>query len=147
MNANEAAYHDLCCYTLTHGDPTFIHQYVVDAFAAQDANEGDNPIRLTFALIGLYLHVERGFTGRQVQLAHMKLARQKRQWPALQIPADRGEISATTVLATESGADRDDLIHQWTVSVWQAFAVNRPEIEQLLREHGISGVHSVRWTR
>ena len=66
MNAETTAYHELCCYTLTHGDPAFIHQHVVDAYAAQDASNTDNPIRLTFALVGLYLHVERGFTGRQV---------------------------------------------------------------------------------
>jgi len=144
MHADTAAYHELCCYTLTHGDPAFIHQHVVDAFAAQDANETDKPIRLTFALVGLYLHVERGFTGRQAQLAHMKLARTKRQWPALQIPANRGALSAVDVLAVAPGTARDKLIHQWAASVWQAFAENRPTIEQLLQEHGISGVHSLR---
>jgi len=144
MNANTSAYHDLCCYTLTHGDPAFIHQHVVDAFAAQDARASDKPIRLTFALVGLYLHVERGFTGREAQRAHMKLGRTKREWPKLQFPASRGEISAATVLAAEPGTKRDELIHQWTVSVWQAFAANRPAIERLLQEHGITGVHSLR---
>jgi hypothetical protein len=144
MNADTAAYHDLCCYTLTHGDRAFIHQHVVDAFAAQDAKADDKPIRLTFALVGLYLHVERGFTGKEVQLAHMKLARKQRQWPSMQIPASRGEISAAAVLAAEPGTARDDLIHQWTVSLWHAFAENRAAIEQLLAEHGISGVHSLR---
>jgi Family of unknown function (DUF5946) len=144
MHADTAAYHELCCYTLTHGDPAFIHQHVVDAFAAQDAKADDKPIRLTFALVGLYLHVARGFTGREVQQAHMKLARKKRQWPSLQIPADRGQISAATVLAAEPGTARDNQIHQWTVSVWNAFAENRATIEHLLAEHGISGVHSLR---
>ena len=58
MNENERAYHEICCNTLTLGDPEFIHQHVVDAFAAQDANLGDKPIRLTFALVGLYLLIE-----------------------------------------------------------------------------------------
>ena len=39
MDLNTAAYHELCCYTLSHGHPSFIHQHVVDAFAAQDAPE------------------------------------------------------------------------------------------------------------
>lgn len=144
MNAGTTAYDDLCCYSLTHGDPAFIHQHVVDAYAAQDAKTGDKPIRLTFALVGLYLHVERGFTGRQVQLAHMKLARKKQRWPSLRIPANRGEISAANVLAAQPGTERDDLIHRWTESVWSAFAENRTAIEQLLAEHGISGPHSLR---
>ncbi len=33
-------------------------QQVVDAFAAHDFKEGDKAIGLTFALVGLYLHVE-----------------------------------------------------------------------------------------
>src|SRR3954453_23804420 len=81
MSPEKSACHELSYYTLAHGALTFIHQHVVDAFAAQDADGDDKPIRLTFALVGLYLHVERGYTGRQVQLAHMALARQKRAWP------------------------------------------------------------------
>ncbi len=32
-----------------------------------------------FALVDLYLACERGYTGRQVQLAHMALARRRRE--------------------------------------------------------------------
>jgi uncharacterized protein DUF5946 len=60
----------LSAYTLTHSDPAFIHQHVVDAFAAQSADDTTKPITLTFALVGLYLHVEKGRTGRRVQLVH-----------------------------------------------------------------------------
>jgi hypothetical protein len=59
MTSDEEAYHGLCCYTLAHGDPSFIHQHVVDAFAAQTADDRTKPIKLALALIGLYLHVER----------------------------------------------------------------------------------------
>jgi hypothetical protein len=52
------AYHELCGYTLTHGDAAFIHQHVVDAFAAQHADAHSKPIGITFALAGLYLHLE-----------------------------------------------------------------------------------------
>ena len=41
MSADEDAYNELCCYTLTHGDPAFIHQHVVDAFAVQTADEDE----------------------------------------------------------------------------------------------------------
>jgi len=50
-------YHELCGYTLTHGDPAFIHQDVVDASAAQSATAEAKPSTLTFALTGLCLHV------------------------------------------------------------------------------------------
>ena len=54
---SEDAYHELCYYTLAHRDPSFIHQHVVDAFAAQHADEKTKPIKLTFALVGALLGV------------------------------------------------------------------------------------------
>jgi hypothetical protein len=134
MSSVEGAYHELCCYTLAHGDETFIHQHVVDAFAAQDADEDDRPIRLTFALVGLYLHVERGFSGRQVQLAHMALARRRRAWPAFPLPPDRGRITAADVLAVPAGPRRDERIHAWCSCVWEAFRESRRAVEDLLKE-------------
>jgi len=86
------AYHELCCYTLAHGDASFIHQHVVDAFAAQRADAQSKPIGVTMARVGLYLHVEKQFSGRQVQRAHMQLARQKRPWPAFALPVKRGSM-------------------------------------------------------
>ena len=134
MSPEESAYHELSYYTLTHGDLTFIHQHIVDAFAAQDADGDDKPIRLTFALVGLYLHVERGYTGRQVQLAHMALARQKRAWPKFPLPPVRGRITAVDVLAAPEGPRRDEMIHEWCVCVWEEFRESRRAVEDLLNE-------------
>lgn len=47
--------HEFTCYTLAHRDPAFLHQHVVDAFAAQHADDSTKPITLVFALVGLYL--------------------------------------------------------------------------------------------
>jgi hypothetical protein len=131
------AYDELRIYTLTHGDLNFIHQHVVDAFAAQNTNVDDKPIRLTFALIGLYLFVEKGFTGRQVQLVHMKLAKTKQLWPSFLIPENRGEITVTDVVAAQAGVERDEMIHQWCVSVWEAYMLNMVTISDLLKKYKI----------
>src|SRR5438309_9926111 len=104
------AFNELCYYTLAHGDPAFIHQHVVDAFAAQTADEQTKPIKLTFALVGLYLHVEKQFTGRRVQLAHMKLAREKHPWPPLVLPEATGAMTAADVLVAPAGPERDAAI-------------------------------------
>ena len=101
------AYDELQGYTLMLRDEAFIHQHVVDAWMAQHAHESTKPIGLTFALIGLYLHFERGFSGRQVQLAHMALGRRKREWPIFPLPADRGGITAVEVIAAPPGPERD----------------------------------------
>src|SRR5438093_13058923 len=132
MDAEQEAYHELCGYTLTRGDMTFIHQHVVDAFAAQRADERSKPIGVAFALVGLYLHVEKGFSGRQVQRAHMQLARQKRAWPAFVLPSERGSVTPIEVMATAEGPERDNAIHAWCRSVWEALAVNRPAVAGLL---------------
>ncbi len=136
--ADQEAYQELCYYTLAHRDPAFIHQHVVDAFAAQDFKEGDQAIRLTFALVGLYLHVEKHFTGKQVQEAHIQLGRHKRQWPLFALPRDRGAIRASAVVAKPAGPERDRRIHKWCASVWDAFRDSRGVVMSLLREPGMA---------
>ena len=137
MSSTRQAYDALCCYTLSLGDEEFLHQHVVDAFAAQDASEDDKPIRLTFALVGLYLHVEHGFTGREVQRAHMKLAATKRDWPRFAAPAERGAITAADVLAVPDGKARDRRIQDWCVAVWRAYSSHREDVRALLRDTGV----------
>lgn len=126
------AYDELCCYTLAHGKPEFIHQYVVDAFAAQTADEQTKPIKLTFALVGLYLHVEKQVSGREVQQMHMRLAEKKRSWPSFVLPDDRGAMTAADVLAAPPGPERDRAIDRWCASVWNAFRDNRETVAALL---------------
>lgn len=131
------AYDELRYYTLAHRDPRFIHQHVVDAFTAQHADEQTKPIALTFALAGLYLHLDKQFSGRQVQQAHMDLARQKRQWPAFQLPLARGLMTAADVMMASEGLERDSAIHAWCASVWGAFRDSRQDVADWLRKNGI----------
>ena len=131
--AEEASYHALCGYTLTHGDPGFIHQHLVDAFGAQNADTNTKPINLAFALIGLCLMLERSSTGRQVQRVHMLLANRRKQWPRFNLPADRGSIWPTDVLAAPAGRARDEMIVSWCASVWQAYGASRAAVLELIR--------------
>src|SRR5438270_13347095 len=101
-------YNQIALYTLAHGDRRFIHQHVVDAFAVQNAGAGTKPIAVAFGLFGLYLHVERGYSGREVQRAHMRLAQRRKHWPGFELPVRRGEITAADVLAAEPGPERDE---------------------------------------
>ncbi len=131
------AYDELQCYTLGHGGPMFIHQHVVDAWAAQHADERTKPIGLAFALIGLYLHVERGFSGRQVQQVHMKLGRRKQAWPSFPLPSERGSVTAIQVMAVPAGPERDKAIDSWCASVWETFNDSHRAVAELLKHHGI----------
>lgn len=136
--AELAAYDALRAYTLTHGDPAFLHQHVVDAWTAQHAGAQTKPIALAFALIGLYLHVERGHTGRQVQRVHMALGRRKRAWPPFSVPDERASLTALDVLAHPAGPERDQAIHRWCAAVWDTFRDSRAQVIGLLAEHGIA---------
>ena len=131
------AYNELQAYTLAHGDPTFIHQHVVDAGAAQHADERTKPIGLTFALVGLYLHVEHGWTGRQVQRAHQHLAQRKQAWPSFALPQLRGSMRAADVVAVLPGPERDRAIDAWCESVWHAYRDHHHAVAELLRQQGI----------
>ncbi len=135
--SEEDAYDEVQCYTLARGDPAFIHQHVVDAWAAQHADERTKPIALTFALVGLYLRVGRRFSGRQVQRAHMTLARQKRSWPSFALPPERGSITASQVVAAPAGPERDQAIDAWCASVWDAFRDSHQAVAELLERYGI----------
>jgi|SRR5579863_373522 len=129
--SNDELFHELAFYTLAHPDPSFIHQNAVDAFAAQTAGESTRNITIVFALIGLYLHLEKNFTGKQVQQAHMRMARYRREWPRTSLPAERGSIAIADVLAAAPGAERDAMIRNWCASVWEAWRESRPQIAAL----------------
>jgi len=128
-------YYELSYYTLAHPDPRFIHQHIVDAFAAQTANQDTKRIAITFALIGLYLFLEKNYTGKQVQLAHMRLATHKREWPKFDLPESRGEIRVADVLSEPAGEKRDAMIHSWCASVWQAYRENHQQVAALVSNY------------
>ena len=131
------AYDELQGYTLGVGDERFVHQHVVDAWVAQHADERTKPLGLTFALVGLYLHVEKGYSGRQVQRAHMFLARRKSAWPSFPLPEERGSVSAADVIAAEPGPERNRAIHSWCVSVWESFRESHRAVAELLKLRGV----------
>jgi hypothetical protein len=134
----ESLYHELMFYTLAHPSPAFLHQHAVDAYTAQHADATTKPIAITFALIGLYLLVERGFTGRQVQIAHMQMAKRRKPWLSPALPDARGDILVSDVLAAPPGPARDAAIDAWSRSVWRAFQAAHSQIAALaLSELGV----------
>jgi len=135
---NEELFHELAFYTLALGDAEFRHQHAVDAYAAQRASEESKPIGLVFGLAGLYLHLERGYTGKQVQRAHMAMAQRRKAWPRIALVAERGAVTIKDVLAAELGAARNAAIEAWCKSVWVAWSERHGEIQELV--HDVLGV-------
>ncbi|HZY39958.1 MAG TPA: DUF5946 family protein [Mucilaginibacter sp.] len=117
-----AQYHELAFYTLSLRDKEFIHQHIVDAYGAQNANDKTKPIALFFSLAGLYLLVERNYTGRQVQKAHQTMASKTKIFITLNLPEDRGQVSVKNVLDEPAGTKRNMKIMEWCRSVWSTYA-------------------------
>ena len=130
--AESKEFNELSFYSMSHPNREyFIHQHVVDAYQAQISNSETKPIAVIFALLGLYLYLEKGFTGREVQLMHMKIAKNKPVvWPKVVFPGRRGEITIQDVLKLESSEDKDTMIRNWCESVWNAYA----ESQQTVRD-------------
>ena len=133
LQSDQEAFNELSYYTLSHADPAFIHQYIVDAYAAQHADEKSKPIKIAFALIGLYLHIEKHYSGKEVQKAHMRLAKKKKQWPLFDLPAHRGNIGVTDVLRAKPGPQRDRAIKEWSASVWEAWSESHAKVADLVQ--------------
>jgi len=123
---------ELSYYALAHGDPTFIHQHLVDAYGAQHVRQSKSTIGAAFALAGLYLAVERGFSGRQVQKMHMVMARKSKAWPRFAPPEDVGPLTVADVLAVEPGPRRDEKLMEWCAGVWGAWSLQHGWVREMV---------------
>ena len=133
MPTEQEKLEELTAWTLALGDQAFVHQHVVDAWAAQHADEQSKPISVAFALIGLYLYLEKGFTGRQVQRVHMQLAQPhgrgagRKDWPEFPIPEKRGDVTISDVINAREG-QRVAAIERWCCSVWNAWTESHEQV-------------------
>lgn len=129
--------HELAIYTLERRDAYFIHQVLVDTYACQHYKEGAPRIGFAFGFLGLCLLLEHGYTGREVQDAHIRLARLRKDWPAFALPENRGALTVSSALAPPPGDERDGAIKAWAAATWDAFPKEEKErVRKLLRDCG-----------
>ena len=124
FNASEECWQlfsDLSSYTVAVQDPAFIHQHAVDAYEAQHAGGKTRNIAVAFGLIGLYLALEKEYTGAQVQRAHMEIAKLRKEWPLLDPPARPASVTVRDVLAAAEGPARHTMIRKWMAAVWESW--------------------------
>ena len=125
------AYNELLEYTLSHPDQRyFIHQHIVDAYGAQHITENTKPVAAAASLMGLYLFVERNYSGKEVQKAHMQAGNKMKEWPKLQIPTEKARITVADVLAVFPGESRDRKIKEWVRAVWDLWRKEQKRIAQ-----------------
>ncbi len=106
------------------------HQMTVDAYGAQHVDPAGPRIGPAFALIGLYLALERGLNGPQVRDAHAFLARTRREWPAFEPPARRWRVTVFDVAMVDV-EEHAAAVGRWGASVWEAWGPDQRRIREL----------------
>lgn len=117
-------------YTLSLGDSYFIHQLLVDTYAAQHAGPIVKPISTAFALIGLYLIFEKNYTGREVQKAHMILAQKNKQWPHFILPSEKARLTVQDVVQAQD-SEKQEMIKKWGKAVWDIWKAEHEQVINL----------------
>lgn len=126
-----ALYGDLAVVTLSLADPAYPHQHAVDAYEAQHIGSPTKPVTAVLALVGLCLALEHGASGRQVQRAHLVLARKHPDWPALMPRARSYPVTVRDVLETRGDEARLRVIKAWMESAWAGWAHEHARIRAL----------------
>ena len=130
------------------------HQLSADAYAAQHAGEGTPLIRVGYALAGLWLSIEHGFSGEDVRAVHRRMGRPTADWPAFGSPPAPPRRWMTVVDVADVGvrarseAGHARAVALWSESVWQAWCEETPgtddAVEEMLRRIFLETGHADR---
>jgi Family of unknown function (DUF5946) len=131
-------FHTLAGMHFDEADPGFIHQIAVDCYGAQHVGGMAKPVTAAFSLIGLCLHLEHGFSGRQVQAAHMALARTRNPWRLLAAPTTHYAVTVDSVLACEAAAARAQQIEAWAHSTWDAWRDEQMWVRRMIHNNRLA---------
>ena len=109
------------------------HQTCVDAYAAQHTGPRMKPITLCFALNGLFLVIERRWSGIAAREAHAHLAKTvpHQSWPRLRKPDDVGSVTVLDVVLAADPEDQAVAIEKWGTSVWEAWSPVHDDIRRM----------------
>lgn len=137
---------EVVAYNHAHPESLAVwHQVCVDAYGGQHVGPDTAPITVSFALNGLYLVLERGFTGIQAREAHGYMANtvDPVTWPRFTPPADVGDITVLDVALASSPQEHIGLVRQWGRAVWAAWSHTHDRISEMT-EAQLAGWHPAR---
>ena len=109
------------------------HQTCVDAYALQHVSPVTKPIRICFALNGLYLVLSKGWTGIQARDAHRHLANTvpRDQWPRFEPPEAVGDVTVMEPAMAGTPAEQAEAVELWGRSVWDAWAHVHADVAEM----------------
>jgi hypothetical protein len=127
-------YWEVSAYTLSLTDKFFLHQYIVDAYAASHVDTHTKPMKIYFSLLGLYLALEKQYTGREVQLAHMQLGKEKKVWPPYKLPTHYATLTIKDIYETHN-AKKATIIYRWMREVWDLWGSTHDEVKEVCAKY------------
>jgi len=105
-----------------------LHQLTVDTYAAQHPGPNVPAIAVPFALVGLHLTLDEGWSGLAVRGAHGWLAEHHRSWPAFEPPDGFGALTADRVARAGSAEAHAHLVESWATATWAAWAAQHSRV-------------------
>lgn len=121
-------FNQLADRTFAFQHPDFHHQLSVDAYGAQHADGVSRNIITAYALIGLYLALEKNYTGRQVQHVHSIIPKQS--WEKLEPPATTGTLTVQDVLKATTEEELYAAMKKWAQAVWDSWSAHHAFIKE-----------------
>lgn len=121
-------FNQLSARTFAFQHPDFHHQLSVDAYGAQHAGGVSRNITTAYALIGLYLALEKNYTGRQVQHIHSIIPRQS--WEKLTPPDPAGALTVADVLKATTEEELYGAMKKWGQSVWDSWQAQHAWVKE-----------------
>jgi len=114
-------------------DEEFIQQMSIDTYEAQHAGGTTKNIAGAFGLIGLYLSLEKGFSGKEVQRAHMDLANRSKEWPRFGPSPSKWKMTVKNVV--DAGPKKSKkMIHLWAKATWKEWEFEKERIIGLMNK-------------
>jgi hypothetical protein len=118
------------------------HQLTVDAYGAQHTGGSTPRIRVVYALTGLWLALEHGFSGEDVRAVQRRIGEPAAGWPTF-APPPAGQSWTTVVDVAQAGvrigsnAGHAHAVQRWAEDVWGVWLEHAPgtddAVEDLLR--------------
>lgn len=110
------------------------HQLSADAYAAQHAGGATPLIRVGYALAGLWLSIEHGFSGEDVRAIHRRMGRPTAAWPSFASPvAPQDWLTIVDVaeagVRARSEAGHARAVSAWADSVWEIWNRASPGVD------------------
>jgi hypothetical protein len=105
------------------------HQLTVDAYGAQHAGPPTGYVYVSYSLVGLYLALERGWSGTDIRALHQRMGHPDPSWPLFQRPLLTAGVTIADV--AEAGARVGSVeghaasVERWAKSVWSSWADQR----------------------